>query len=546
MARQQAKGGLNFKRWFKFHVWSALATFVLIVFLAITGVFIYPLDQFRLRDVHIKSALLPPRYEVNTWGEHVKSIAVTEKGWFATHRQGVFRSLDRGQTWQDVTEDIPGDFVAGEGLYPPVLAANPSDTQMLMVSKGRGIALSMNGGEDWKPYGESYDEDLSTSGIVQLIFAPRGVAVAIDENGFVYQRLMHPDEDEGWELTSFAPPYGEESGVGKLDWMTVALHLHNGQVFLENDWWWVNHTFALLLGVLAYTGVALWWHRRQKRRDAVNAPRPASHWYFRHLHRVGGLVSWPLLYLLPISGILLLHIVDFSVFANHGPPAAWFPEQFDTNRWKGPVYLNLRTLAISRSNPAHMWVGHTYGLFATEDGGQTWAPVGETFSSEVLKHVDHLYVGPGWVNFMHIGNERGLQVSRNFGGQWTHLLEQPIDALYTDRQAMHVVTGNTLLSQRMTSLVALKPPPWEETLLAPPYGPQRSVRATTLYQLLHDAHSGELFGTWFKYVLDVVVILMIVQSVTGLVLWVVPRWRRLRTRHQTRERRFAHATHASN
>ena len=59
MARQPAKGGLNFKRWFKVHVWSALATFVLIGFLAITGIFIYPLDQFRLRDVHIQSALLP-------------------------------------------------------------------------------------------------------------------------------------------------------------------------------------------------------------------------------------------------------------------------------------------------------------------------------------------------------------------------------------------------------------------------------------------------------------------------------------------------------
>ena len=270
--------------------------------------------------------------------------------------------------------------------------------------------------------------------------------------------------------------------------MTVALHLHNGQVFLENDWWWVNHAFALLLIVLAYTGVTLWWHRRQKRRYGVNTPRPASHWYFRHLHRVGGLVSWPLLYLLPLSGILLLHIVDFSVFAYRGPPAAWFPEQFDTNRWKGPVYLNLRTLAISRTNPAHMWVGHTYGLFATEDGGQTWMPVGETFSSEVLKHVDHLHVGPGWVNYLYIGNERGLQVSRNFGGQWRHLLEQPIDALYADRNAMHVVSGNTLLSQRMTSLVALEPPPWEETPLAPPYGPANArcepPRCTSCYTML--------------------------------------------------------------
>ena len=119
MPRQRAKGGLNFKRWFKVHVWSALATFVLIAFLAVTGVFIYPLDQFRLRDVHIQSALLPPRYEVNTWGEHVNSIAITDKAWFATHRQGVFRSLDRGQSWQDVTERHSRRFRGRGGLVPP-------------------------------------------------------------------------------------------------------------------------------------------------------------------------------------------------------------------------------------------------------------------------------------------------------------------------------------------------------------------------------------------------------------------------------------------
>ena len=543
MAGKRPKRGLKLKRWFTIHVWSALSTLLLVTLLAVTGIFIYPSDQLRLRDIHIQSAWLPPRYERNQWGAQLKSIGITEKGWFATHRQGIFLSQDEGQTWRDVTADIPGDFVAGQGLFPPVLAINPSDTQMIMVSKGRGVALSMNGGEDWEDYGESYDEDLTTSGIMQLSFSPGGVAVAIDESGFLYKRFMDEDEDEGWELSTLETPFGEARGVGQLDWATVSLSLHNGQAFLGNDWWLINHAFAFLLLALAYTGVVLWWRRVKKRLRGSKAPQRLRYKVLRHLHRGGGMLSWPLLYLLPITGILLLHIVDFSVLTHRGLPAAWFPDRFDTNSWKGPVELHLRTLAISRSNTDHMWAGHTYGLFATEDGGQNWENVGESLRPEVAKQVDHLFVGPGWVNYIYVGDERGLQVSRNFGRQWAPLLDRSVDAMHANRESLYVVSGNTLLSQRLTSLVALEPPAWQETHLAPPYGPQQSVRATTLYQLLHDAHSGKLFGTWFKYVLDVVAILMIVQTVTGLVLWIVPRWRRLlRARHQTRRRRLVHAS----
>ena len=281
----------------------------------------------------------------------------------------------------------------------------------------------------------------------------------------------------------------------------------------------------------------------KKRLRGAQAPQRLRYKFLRHLHRAGGMVSWPLLYLLPITGIVLLHMVDFSVLTHRGLPASWLPDRFDANNWKGPVELHLRTLAISRSNADHMWAGHTYGLFATEDGGQSWENVGESIRPEVVKQVDHLFVGPGWVNYIYVGNDRGLQVSRNFGRQWASLLEHPVDAMHANRQALYVVSGNTLLSQRLTSLVALEPPAWEETPLAPPYGPQQSVRATTLYQLLHDAHSGKFFGTWFKYVLDVVAILMVVQTLTGLVLWIVPRWRRLlRARYQTRRRRVVHAS----
>lgn len=543
MAESRPRRGLRLKRWFNIHVWSALATLLVVTLLAVTGIFIYPSDQLRLRDIHVESPWLPPLYERNGWGAQLKSIAITDKGWIATHRQGVFMSEDEGQTWRDITPDIPGEFVAGEGLFPPVVGVSPSDSRTMLVSKGRGVSLTMNGGDDWEDYGESFDEDLSTSGIMQLAFAPGGIAVAIDESGFVYRRFLDEDEDEGWELSTLALPFGDEGTAGRVDWATASLNLHNGQVFLGNDWWLVNHAFAFVLLGLAYTGVVLWWRRVKKRLRGSRAPQRLRYKVLRQLHRAGGMLSWPLLYLLPITGIVLLHVVDFSALTNRGLPVEWFPERYDANSWKGPVELHLRNLAISRSNGDHMWAGHTYGLFATEDGGQSWENVGESLGPKLAKQVDHLFVGPGWLNYIFVGDERGVQVSRNFGGQWARVLERPVDAMHADRRSLYVVSGDTLLALRLTSLVSLETPAWEETVLAPPYGQQQSVRATTLYQLLHDAHSGKLFGTWFKYVLDVVAILMVVQTLTGLVLWIVPRWRRLlRARHQARRRRLAHAS----
>src|SRR5438094_368634 len=84
------------------------------------------------------------------------------------------------------------------------------------------------------------------------------------------------------------------------------------------------------------------------------------------------LMSRPLCFLFPLTGVVLLHAVDVPVLVRHGLPTRWLPPQFDQNRWKGPVRLLLRTLAFSPTDPDRLWIGHTYGLFASEDGGQHW------------------------------------------------------------------------------------------------------------------------------------------------------------------------------
>ncbi len=210
----------------------------MLLMLALTGVLIYPLDQFGLHDRVIQSAWLPARYDVNTWRGRMRSLAVTPAGQvYAAHQQGIFVSPDGGQSWHDITAAIPGRFDTALGEFPPLLAMHPSDEDLIMASKGRGLARSTNGGDTWEPYGDSDDEDLSHRAIQAIMFAPPSAVSVIDEHGLLYQRRLDPDEDDGWELSAIRLPYGDQRGVGVLPWHAIALYAYNGQLFSDRFWW---------------------------------------------------------------------------------------------------------------------------------------------------------------------------------------------------------------------------------------------------------------------------------------------------------------------
>jgi hypothetical protein len=526
---RQRRGGVRLKRLFRLHTWSAFVSLLGLVMLATTGLLIYPTDPFRLREMPLHASWLPSLYEINTWGELMRSLAVTRDGWlYATHRHGIFFSQDGGQSWQDLTERVPGRFASEPALFPPVLAVYPADTSTIVASKGQGLARSTNGGKTWESFGDSDDEDLSHSTIQAILFGAPGTVLVIDAQGWVYRRPLDPTADEGWVRVPFGLPYGAQRGVGVLVWPTVALLLHNGQGLSARHWWWVNDGFSLTLLLLVCTGLVLWGRRKIVRRVSPKRPWWIKSRVFRTLHHVGGLVSWPLLLLFPLTGVVLLHAMDVPALLTHGLPAHWFPSQFDHNRWQGPIQPHLRTLAVSPTDTARLWAGHTYGLFASADGGQQWRNVGAALQPAVAKHVEHLLVGPWWFDYLYVGNARGLQVSRDYGQHWQLLLAQPVAALAASHDTLYVASGNALWRQKLSPLVALAPAPWEHSALTPPYGPQRTLRHTTLYQLLHDLHSGRLLGPWCTYLLDLVAGLMLLQTGTGLFLWGAPRWRRWR------------------
>jgi hypothetical protein len=135
------------------------------------------------------------------------------------------------------------------------------------------------------------------------------------------------------------------------------------------------------------------------------APRWIKSRVFRMLHHVGGLVSWPLLLLFPLTGVVLLHAMDVPALLTHGLPAHWFPSQFDHNRWQGPIQPHLRTLAVSPTDMARLWAGYTYGLFASAGGKRPpGAPTGGNFpgamcgTPRMLTVSNRCLGSPSWAN----------------------------------------------------------------------------------------------------------------------------------------------------
>jgi photosystem II stability/assembly factor-like uncharacterized protein len=64
--------------------------------------------------------------------------------------EGVFKSTDIGETWQDISSNLPRDY---EWFLPTGLAINPDDSDNIYLTVGgRGVFVTYNGAQSWESF----------------------------------------------------------------------------------------------------------------------------------------------------------------------------------------------------------------------------------------------------------------------------------------------------------------------------------------------------------------------------------------------------------
>lgn len=64
--------------------------------------------------------------------------------------EGVYKSTDLGETWQDISSNLPRDY---DWFLPTGLAINPDDSDNIYLTVGgRGVFVTFNGGQSWEPF----------------------------------------------------------------------------------------------------------------------------------------------------------------------------------------------------------------------------------------------------------------------------------------------------------------------------------------------------------------------------------------------------------
>lgn len=112
------------------------------------------------------SRVVASRYDENT-----VYLAQNGKRWddFRTY---LWRSTDRGQTWQPIGQDIPCGPVN-------VIAEDPKDSEVLYVGTDLGVYLSVDRARSWQPLGAN----LPTTYVHDLVVHPRDDMIVIATHG---------------------------------------------------------------------------------------------------------------------------------------------------------------------------------------------------------------------------------------------------------------------------------------------------------------------------------------------------------------------------
>lgn len=217
----------------KWHIWLGVILLLPIAIVALTAVFIAHDKELGLKQITIGIPVTEPA--------EVKTIVPLQGDvWLAAGKFGIARQqLKDGVPLTSVTE------LAGVDIRQLLIVQNT-----VLAAGNQGVFL--RDGEAWKPTLKADIHQLSADGIAIL-------AVAKDNH------LYRSEDYKTWNKITL--PIALDSLHGETQYYTASklvMDLHTGKAFFgkAGEWVWID-VIGLAIFFLTFSGVILWWRRRQ-------------------------------------------------------------------------------------------------------------------------------------------------------------------------------------------------------------------------------------------------------------------------------------------
>jgi len=331
--------------------------------------------------------------------------------YFGSTGGGVWKTLDGGQSWQNITDGFFGGSIGAVEVAPSdnnvIYVGGGEKTVRGNVSSGHGMWKTTDGGESWEHIG--FDSAMHIPRIrihpdnPDIVFA----AVLGDLFKDTDTRGIYKSTDGGktWRRTLFV---NERAGA-----VDLIIDPNNSRILYASTWRVQRKPFELSSGG---EGSALW-----KSKDggetwqdiSANKGLPKGMWGIS-----GITVS-------PVNSNRLWAIIeneDGGVFRSDDAGKTW--EKMNSERdLRQRAWYYSRIYADPKSADIVYVVNVAY--HKSKDGGKT-------FVSKYAPHGDHhdLWIDPDNPERMIIGDDGGAQVSLDGGGHWSTYHNQPTSQFY--------------------------------------------------------------------------------------------------------------------
>lgn len=241
-------------------------------------------------------------------------------------------------------------------------------------------------------------------------------------------------------------------------------------------------------------------------------------WIYRvskWVHKYTGLVLSLFILWMAASGILLNHP---SLIEKWSVPMGLMPDQYGFENWNR---YSFRDGAVSEKDPGHIFIGGKLGVWQSRDSGKTFVPMGNGFPESAWQKdtFSLLPVETGSGRRLFAGTRSGVYVADIESGTWRHLAfdtgaEQKVVSLVRAGSGLMAFTPSACFYMDLE-----KNTPFRQVRLPPPAHPTED-RSTAGFLL--DIHDGSILGQTGKLGVDLLALILIFLSISGIVIWVGP------------------------